>query len=558
MPFQLALGRSHYFDGVLSIGAFIKDKSVVLIDSGLDDSAAKQIQASLKKDSLELKAIINTHSHADHCGGNSKLQASFKDVKIYASAWEKPFIEMPKLEPVCFCGGAAPFQGLQTKFLEAKPSKVTNTLEKDADHTIDVLGETFKIVTLPGHTRGSIGVVTPDKILYCGDAMFYGDTLTKHGVLFYTDIEETLKSLNKLSRMHADGEIEGCVFYHGGYVEKKELAEVPQKHIDRLKETNEFIRRQVLQKPLSIDTLTQMVMQNYRINPKPELFVQQYTLTRTCVSAYLTYLEKANEIELKGSDCMLVAQRKGLENGKGADVDKKKIVEGAMNTSLASGDPKAAASAAGAAAAAGSTGSTSSAGDKKAGAESAEGAKVLMFSSLLDKKSTNDKAFALPRKHIASFLLEQELPEANASAAKGASKGSTKLILNAARCGADGEIDLPQPGGIKTIIEIMINILIQRGIASHNQVVLYSKDASTKPFEGKVSYNKADYGKPSKATKYSVNGVDLYEDKWVLHFKSNDPQLKSELLELMSSIGIADRSKVEVKSANASAAGLGK
>ncbi len=43
-----------------------------------------------------------------------------------------------------------------------------------------------------------IGIITPDNILYCGDAFFGDDTIDKHGLLFYTNIGDTIESLKKI------------------------------------------------------------------------------------------------------------------------------------------------------------------------------------------------------------------------------------------------------------------------------------------------------------------------------------------------------------------------
>lgn len=292
IEFKILKGASGYLTGRLSVGAFLAGKSVVLFDSGLDKSTATAIDKALNTQGLKVNAIINTHSHADHCGGNAYFQMKNPELKIYCSDWEKPFIEMPHLEPTCFCASAEPFAALNNKHLKAEPSIVTNLITPYEDQYINILDKIFRILTLPGHTPGMIGIISPDNILYCGDAFFGQDTLSKHAVLFYTNIAETIKSLNKIIAL----EIDGAILYHGGpIVSPQEIKSLLENHIEIINNTANFILAEINKHDFrSIDELTQRVMQNYKIPDN----VVQFTLTRTCVNAYITYLEQNKLVEL--------------------------------------------------------------------------------------------------------------------------------------------------------------------------------------------------------------------------------------------------------------------
>lgn len=92
LAIQFVRGASAFLTGRLSIGLFIKNNDVVLIDSGIDKQTAKQVDDALHVMQLTPRAIINTHSHADHCGGNAYFQKKYK-LDIFATQWEKAFIE---------------------------------------------------------------------------------------------------------------------------------------------------------------------------------------------------------------------------------------------------------------------------------------------------------------------------------------------------------------------------------------------------------------------------------------------------------------------------------
>lgn len=78
-------GNSFYFDGIFSVGAYIKNKTAILIDSGISKSIAKDLDKALLRDHIEIVAIINTHCHGDHCGGNAYFQKKYPKIKIFST-----------------------------------------------------------------------------------------------------------------------------------------------------------------------------------------------------------------------------------------------------------------------------------------------------------------------------------------------------------------------------------------------------------------------------------------------------------------------------------------
>ena len=66
--------RSFYINSPVKIGVYlIDDEKVCLIDSGNDKDAGRKVRQILEREKWSLYAIINTHSNADHIGGNKYL-----------------------------------------------------------------------------------------------------------------------------------------------------------------------------------------------------------------------------------------------------------------------------------------------------------------------------------------------------------------------------------------------------------------------------------------------------------------------------------------------------
>jgi glyoxylase-like metal-dependent hydrolase (beta-lactamase superfamily II) len=59
---------------------------LVVFDSGRHAEHTQRILDYAKDAKLPIKAVINSHWHLDHVGGNPRIRAAFPDVRVYASA----------------------------------------------------------------------------------------------------------------------------------------------------------------------------------------------------------------------------------------------------------------------------------------------------------------------------------------------------------------------------------------------------------------------------------------------------------------------------------------
>lgn len=185
----------YYIPNVTNIGVILDESAAVLIDSGLDDDAGKKILKCLEREGISTKAIINTHSHADHFGGNALIKAR-TGATIFSPEIEESIIRFPYFEPYYLFSGAHPINDLLSKFLMAPKSEVDVIIETGCGK-LKAGNLEFDAVALPGHSPNQTGFGI-NGVLFCGDAIFSEELLVKHKLPFCMNVEKQLESLKKL------------------------------------------------------------------------------------------------------------------------------------------------------------------------------------------------------------------------------------------------------------------------------------------------------------------------------------------------------------------------
>ena len=287
--------------GGANIGVITYEDRCLIIDSGMDKDAGREILNQVKKLGLTPSALLVTHAHADHFGGAQYLVRQ-TGLKVYATRVEAAVMSGPILEPLYLFSGATPPRELQHKFLLAKPCLVDTVLEGN-ERTVDHIP--LQVVPLPGHSIEQVGVAFGDTF-FVGDAFLTPEILDKHRIPFYTDIQAGLSTLTELKT-----QIESFKYVVAGHGEIYTATEKANAAIEYTCERLESILDNIREalddgKARVAGDLLKIVAdaQNVQIQALP-----QYVLYNTTVQSALSTLYQRGEMYPLFQDNSLVWRR---------------------------------------------------------------------------------------------------------------------------------------------------------------------------------------------------------------------------------------------------------
>ena len=284
------IGNSYYIQSPSKIGLVkLSDTDVCLIDSGNDKDAGRKVRQLLDANGWHLTAIYNTHSNADHIGGNRYLQGQTK-CKIYAQGIECDITRHPVLEPAFLYGGFPP-KDLHHKFLMAQ--------ESDAKElTPGVLPEGFALLQLPGHFFHMVGFRSPDDVVYLADCLSSRETLDKYQIGFVDDVAAYLDTLEKVKTMQA------AAFVPAHAEVTEDIAPLAQYNIDKVLEIADHMV-ELCAEPVIFEELLKKLFDDYGLT----LTFEQYVLVGSTVKSYLAWLKDTGRLTALFEDNRLLWRR---------------------------------------------------------------------------------------------------------------------------------------------------------------------------------------------------------------------------------------------------------
>ena len=284
--------------GFLTIPQKNGKNHIYLIDSGNDETNGARLLDFINENFPQstLKAIINTHSHADHCGGNSYLVRE-TGCEVWASRGEAYLMEFPDIETQLVWGGT-PIHDIRSKFLLALPCRVTKVFDDEETISIPCYDSSsdstenlsLRVISLPGHYVAHTGFLLTDTdgktVLFAGDVLSGRNVIKKHWIQYLLDETKTKESLKKITKIKADFYIPG----HGDIV--TDIEGIAELNMLAILETEDMILDE-LKTPKTMEELLKSVADRSNITLK----TSQFCLIGSTLRSYVTGLYEAKKIE---------------------------------------------------------------------------------------------------------------------------------------------------------------------------------------------------------------------------------------------------------------------
>ncbi|MDR1378037.1 MAG: MBL fold metallo-hydrolase [Synergistaceae bacterium] len=287
-----------YIPGRVNIGYYEENGQGYLIDTGLDDDQGRKLLKLLNEErkGVPLRAIVNTHSNADHIGANAFIQKR-TGCQVWATRVEGTLTERPSLEPL-FLWAAWPFKDIRGKFIEAKASKVTFIGPFESLEANPIEDTALVAVPLPGHYLDMIGVKTLDGVFFLADALFDPGILAKYRFCVMLDVMSAYKTLDVIEKAEA----QWFVPCHAPATQ--DVRELVQHNRKGLAWISDAVEKTLMdsERPLTREE----ILSHVGVSNGLEMDAAHLLLNLSSISAHLTYLSELGKVEPFVENCFLL------------------------------------------------------------------------------------------------------------------------------------------------------------------------------------------------------------------------------------------------------------
>ena len=150
----------------------INRRDVILLDTGIARRDRDGLTALLEEHGMVPRGIICSHAHYDHTGNAAFLR------RRYGALIAAQLIEAGiGASPESYRANYIPLTYAQCYTYFAEDCFPTDVIIQPRDSSINFCGADFRILQLPGHAAGQIGVITPDNVAYLADSLMGPDIM---------------------------------------------------------------------------------------------------------------------------------------------------------------------------------------------------------------------------------------------------------------------------------------------------------------------------------------------------------------------------------------------
>ncbi len=292
--FRKLTEHTGYFAASTNTGIAWNDSDIYVIDTGECDSDGEQIFDALKKiyPNKKIKAIINTHSHFDHTGGNKTLQKA-SGCQIWTTGTEGAILEHPELSQEAKWKEHIFHEFNKNISIISEPAKVDKIIDGQKISASDI---TLQSIILRGHSYGQQGILitenkTNKSVMFAGDALFGKELITKYWIPFMMDEQEFRNSLEIIGRTEASFYIPG----HGSVCPKEKIQALIEINTLATLETENFILKQLHKKSATSEEIVKSAADFCGLHLK----LSQYLLMKNTINSYLQRMYKNSMIKCK-------------------------------------------------------------------------------------------------------------------------------------------------------------------------------------------------------------------------------------------------------------------
>ena len=275
-----------YIHNSTNTGVFEADGSLYVVDTANTDEDGMLVLELTGREypGRKLAAILHTHGHSDHTGGDTYLREQ-TGCELWAPPVESVFIEHPELVSDLYWGGRQ-FQDLSRHTYRAqKPCHVDRHLEAGMELSFGAVS--LRCIPLPGHFYDQTGILVRDtedgmSAFFLGDAFFGTSIIRRYWIPFMQDQELFRTSVETIENTEAD-------FYlpaHGDICPKEKVHALAEINMLITLETEGLILSLLRKKKLTAEELIKEVADFAGINMK----LSQIILIGTTLRSYLSSL----------------------------------------------------------------------------------------------------------------------------------------------------------------------------------------------------------------------------------------------------------------------------